>query len=605
MFYRRDRLVMRDEIEAVSFKIEPAKRGNEYTLYLQKDTLKQYIFSRYNPREDALKMLEEDLGNKQSIWIIFGFAFGYVIDEIMTKVSDESRIIVIEPNETLLNEQLKVTQKEWLKERENIHFFCGDDFIKLQYIIKQVIPEEELNNMRIVYTEKYIGFYKGYYKAILEILDEAVTSKLINRNTIIKYAKTFFENIISNREYIRNSYDLSVYKEKYKNMPGLIVSGGPSLSKNIKFIKEFKGVIFTGTRTLTAILDEGVKPDFLVSVDPTDKIYQTLMENTENDISLITLDQSNHKVIASNKGRQYFIPTEKIAEELLGTNLEVNLSRGGSVATLCLSAAQYMGCNPIIFIGQDLANTDMKLHADICSNERNGLGNNEVIDEGDLINRGYKQIDGYDGEKVWSSSDLIYFLRWIEEFVECFKEIKFINATEGGAFIRGTINKRFKEVTEEYSNIQKIHMEDMQRQPYLEIDVEENIIKALDKLEKLKDLAKEAKDASEKLKKEYTQYEGRRNKKIRSLLNKIDKIEKKILTENKVKSVVEDLFDSAYYFVNCQKEQKEAINESEQDKNIRITSYNYNVYEALVGAIEEVIKIIKESLELHIEAEPL
>lgn len=596
-YFGKDSLIMDNDIQDIRFGIESGKRSQDHTLYLQNSTLKQYIFSKYNPREDALSMLGSDRGNKETTWILFGFGFGYMTQELLEKVSDSIKIIIIEPNPILLEEQIRISRTEWMKDKGNIQFFSGYDFLNLNRLVSQILPEAEVHNIKIVYIKKYIQFYNKYYKSVIEAIDDVVVGKLININTLAKYGETFMENILRNREAIKAGYDLSIYKDIYKGLPGLIVSGGPSLDKNIKYIKDFKGIIFTGGRTLTPILEQDTRPDFLVSIDPSKNIYETLMGNAENDIPLITTDKSNAKVIATHRGKQYFLGTDKIVEELLGISLEGILDRGGSVATLCLSAAHYMGCNPIIFIGQDLANTDMKQHANICSNEKNGLEiSNDIKGEGHINTSIYKKIKGYYGDEVYSSPTLISFLRWIEKFIEKTNETLYINATEGGAFIHGTVNQTFKDVVERYAQTSKPNIEHRERQPNIDVDIEGYLMIALEELKEIKVLAKKAKKVAEKLKFEYIKYKGKRLSEVQNLIDQMDEIDKKLTQKGKVKHIVGELFSNAYYLVGIKEEQKEGIKEDKVDKGIRVANHSYGLYEALVKSIEDTINIITNNI---------
>ncbi|MDF2801698.1 MAG: hypothetical protein K0S61_1601 [Anaerocolumna sp.] len=588
-------------INEVDFTIEKAKRNDDYTFCFEKDGIKKYVLSKYNPREDAISLLGGDFGNIQTIWVLLGFGFGYIVEELVKYIGDQVRVIIIEPSEKLLDEQLIGISNKWKVKKENIHFFTGSNFNDLQLLIDEVVLEQEMNNIKIISLEKYLMFYKKYYKKVLEVINEAIELKAINRNTRRLYAGTFVRNTLRNRTYIKNGYDLSIYKNFCKDIPAVIVSGGPSLSKNIQFIKDFKGMIFTGGRTLTPVLEEGIQPDFVVSLDPHDIVVTTLQGNAENELSLITLDNANYKVLEASRGRKYFVRTQAITQDLLGVKLDVSLSLGGSVATLCLSTAHYMGCNPIIFIGQDLAYTDFKYHADICSNEKNGLKTGELLDEQKCKAKGYRQIKGYDNNVVWSEPSLILFLRWIERFIMAEPDRIYINATEGGAFIDGTVNENFEDVVKRYKNVIKPTLKEAQRQPNVNVDVDQNLQDALIILGKAIKLIEDANNLSEKLLREYNDYKGKRYTEIIRLVKKLEKIDDKILKLGDSKNIVVYLFSVAYAAINADTEQKEKINETKIEKDIRIINYNYMVYQTMTKSIIETKQIIEDVLKNEID----
>lgn len=92
-----------------------------------------------------------------------------------------------------------------------------------------------------------------------------------------------------------------------------------------------------------------------------------------------------------------------------------------------MAIAVYLGCNPIIFIGQDLAYTDGKYHADSC----NDTTESDTVD--DMI-----EVEGIDGNKVFTNSVWHTFLMWMEKFIIHNPNNIYIDATEGGAKIHGT-----------------------------------------------------------------------------------------------------------------------------------------------------------------------
>ena len=88
-----------------------------------------------------------------------------------------------------------------------------------------------------------------------------------------------------------------------------------------------------------------------------------------------------------------------------------HLKVGGSVAHAMVEFAALLGCNPIIFIGQDLAYTDDKCHADIA---KSTWGSNELknnINDDDLF------IEGINGELIRTSKALNTFRIEMERII--------------------------------------------------------------------------------------------------------------------------------------------------------------------------------------------
>ncbi len=577
--------------DEVVFEIELSKREAHHTIFFENTFAKQYVLSKYQPKSDAISQLGEERGNKQTIWIILGFALGYMVKELLENVAQELKIIVIEPNEKLLEAQMKYEENEKLRNKENVHFISGENFSDLKEKIKQLIPSAELSNIKIVPVKKYLEYYSEYYNNIKSILEEVIMYKVVDRNTALKYANLFTKNIIQNRYEICKGYDLSILKGQLKDVPALVVSGGPSLNKNIKFIKEFKGIIFVGNRTLAPVIAQGIKPDFIAALDPEDITHSTLGNNADNHIDMIVTDQCNHKVIAAHKGKKYFVNTFSGVEDLLGVNVTGGIAMGGSVATLCTSVAQYMGCNPIIFIGQDCAYTDMKIHAEVCSNQQmdSSASNDAQSQDLELI-----EIEGYYGDKVWSSYDLISFLRWLEAFIKKDESTTYINATEGGAKIEGAYNESFSNVVKRYKDIIKPDIQQYNSKLNKDINVDSNLAQVNELLKRVKKESVRAKKASEELEKEYKVYYGKRIKEINKLVCIMDEVDEYLKKDGQLINFTKKIFDRYEILRNSNIEQKEGIHENEYDKGLRVARHCYAVYSNIVDTCGEIMRLIEE-----------
>ena len=100
------------------------------------------------------------------------------------------------------------------------------------------------------------------------------------------------------------------------------------------------------------------------------------------------------------------------------------LPGGGSVATLVFSLVCHLGFDKIILVGQDLAFTGNKSHADGTFKETMA-----VEDTKDFL-----MVPGNVEKMVPTREDFDNYRKWFEEFIEYWKGIKdvqFINATEG------------------------------------------------------------------------------------------------------------------------------------------------------------------------------
>ena len=266
----------------------------------------------------------------------------------------------------------------------------------------------------------------------------------------------------------------------------------------------------------------------------------------------------------------------------------VALPMAGTVATLCLTTATYMGCNPIIFVGQDLAYTNMQTHA----------VSSQVFDKEkeNKIQHNIKYIPGYYGEDVPSSEDLISFLNWIQGFIKTNPQTTYINATEGGAAIEGTIQKSLKEVVTEYNCKEKVNVTHEVHIPKPTIKVEEHINELLEQLHKLQKITKLGKNIANELLEEFTLYNGKRKHKIQQLSEKLDyQVDEKIKSYKKRKSLTE-VFGTAYNEVMMTEVYQEKLNETQEEKKKRIAKLSIELYKSLDESSRKIIYEIENAL---------
>lgn len=582
---------IKQEVESVEAEIEVCRNEEDYVLLLKKQEIKQCILSKYAPRDAAKRLITNHSYNKETLWVVVGFMFGYVIDELIEIVGEEVKIIVIEPSVEVFNAQAEKVNMDRYKQCRNLHLLCGLDFNTIVSAYEQCIDASNFFNIKIVIDKPYLRFYGKFIHILLKKINASLEREIINQNTAKKIFDIMIKNNLCNQEAIMNSYDIRQHRNKFDNIPAVIVSAGPSLEKNIAYLKEFKGLVFTGGRTLLPILKQGVKPDFIAMLDSSDLIYDTFQGYAGTDIPLISEGNGCPKVIKESQGPKYFVENSMlITKDLFGIDLEM-LPISGTVATLCLSAATYMGCNPIIFIGQDLAYTNMQTHT-----KDSQVFEKEKVN---LIDRETRYIKGYNGDMVLSSPDLISFLNWIENFIEENSNIEYINATEGGAQIQGAKQRKFSDVVTEYIGREKPIITHIEHIDISDCDPKNCILKLVDYLQEILKIAiKGVRLSTELLAIIKTNKENQQMNRVNRILKELEsKVDKEIMKCSD-RPILGGLFGSIYNEVKFTEIYQGDLGESELQNKIRVAELNIKTYESIKASCERIIRTIKLTVEV-------
>ena len=264
-------------------------------------------------------------------------------------------------------------------------------------------------------------------------------------------------------------------------------------------------------------------------------LYNVFKQSLNSTVPMLFNEQSSSQIVEQYKGEKIFFSTREFVDsdkEILEVK-PITLFQGGSVAHACIDFARVLGCSTIIFIGQDLAYTDDKTHANnsICDFE-----NNTFNTETDLYVKGVKC------DKVKTSMEFNVFRERIEMIVNLYDYIHFINATEGGAHIEGTTEKDLKDVLEEFNDKFEKYNEIEKKDVILKEVIVSNLSEVYENLDELISACSKAKKISRDLINLYFSSNNKYNKAIDQLNN----VDEKLKTSIKIKCLFETVIKAIH-----------------------------------------------------------
>lgn len=560
-------------------------KDNYDILKIVNDKRSIYIGSKYNEKREIDKFinLAGEMTEKDN-YVVLGLGTGNHIKELIKAKHNKAKILVIECEKEWSN-KLNFKDKDVIvaKSIEDIQNFLYNYVNEFNIHYLKIIPYANYNKIYekdIAYECKYI---KEYFEKII-----------ININTKMKFHDVWFKYKFKNLKYLCESKYISELKSKYKNKPAIIVSAGPSLSKNIECLKDNKNaLIISGGRTLKSLLGISVMPDYVTIMDSGEisyKLVKDYMHKYNN--PLIYIDTIHNDILNEHIGEKIIFTTDKNINKLY-TSEEFNINIGGSVAHIMTELAIFMGCNPIVFIGQDFAYTNDKGHADVANTPCKGVELENYKDNGDIY------VKDLNGGLVRTSIALNNFRKDMEYIINNHKDIKFINATEGGALINGAENKTLKETLENINcNLEDLTI--LQEKSDENIIVKNKIINCVKNtvvnINKINKLSIEILDLLKKA--EQSIKFDLKNK--QDIFIKLEKLEKKYTNIEKEIYFFEDLLYPVIYEVNYEKEYIIKNNDTymnEMIKQIKRKELYYgkikNIYKRNLGFIEEILNEIE------------
>lgn len=430
----------------------------EKILGLQKEGHDYYLNSRYDSAAGVQRWTSVFNGNKiyGSVLIVGMANLEYIRG--MRKIYPEVRLIVYEPDKYIWNELLMKTDMSDLIEDSLVNITVGKIGERyLKELLERTVDYANYKYLQMMISPNYDKIYQEACKTVRDIMYYRIEGIIVDRNTRFKFSSQYTWNRCVNTydslfQYNANDIRRVLDHIDFDITPAILVSAGPSLDKNISYLKEAKGKAFliAVDAALRALVKENIIPDMAVTIDP-GKWLQVLFEDERmKEIPLLISLDANGAASRFHRGKRFYFYGEfRFINEIwekYGKNY-LKLETAGSVANDAFSFVRRMGFKNIILIGQDLAYTGDKVHSD---NSYGELRNNNVSTKGEV----YVIKDIY-GNDVKTDYAMDIYRRWFEDQIRLHKDIHVIDATEGGAMIEGAELMTLREAVERECKAEK------------------------------------------------------------------------------------------------------------------------------------------------------
>ncbi|GMB09127.1 motility associated factor glycosyltransferase family protein [Thermolongibacillus altinsuensis] len=390
------------------------------TLIYKGEGLNYLLHSKYDPIKEAKNFIKNNLEESANGYIVYGFGLGYHIKELLENI-EAKELVIFETRPAVFYLALKYVNLEGIVNNTNIKIYLEDD-------VKSFVQEFnkiELKEYQLIIHGPSLKIMPKDFTDIKFLFENyKVHQNSFNRHKLLLQSN-FQENIK------RYHQSVDVLFGKWINQPIVIVSAGPSLDKNKHLLRDIqnRALIMSVGTALKPLLQIDVIPDFVIITDPQDIVYNQIDGLEDLEIPLIALSTCNKHVLQNYKGYKFIAFQEgyDLAEQYARENNIKLVKTGGSVSTTALDISIQFGCNPIIFVGLDLAYTNNKTHV-----------KGTYFYQENVNSKFLRPIKSISGETVYTTKNLYIYLKWIEKRISMENNITFIDATEGGAYIQGT-----------------------------------------------------------------------------------------------------------------------------------------------------------------------
>jgi len=450
------------------YNITTSKSGIATLSKVFPDGTKKSLHSKYDPTQEAIKLIDANFTDESSNYILMGLGLGYHLNDLHRRISSQDRIIIFEKNPTLV--RLAFTQNNFSEALSNpgVSFHIDTDPSNIEQILYKDRTNLAIHGYTPIHLKSLVNHEGDYYKLINLAIEEAHQKFKLDINTQAAYSQKFYKNIFNNGIAITESPGIVSLRNIFSNIPTIIVSAGPSLDKNIGLIKSVRNeiLVISVATALKPLIRNDITPDIVITIDPNEETIRSFDLKAIPKNMWLIYDPCIPPEICSLFNQRKIMMESKI--ELAKWITDHSEKKGvlgniSSVAHAALYLAQHMGCAPIILVGQDLSFEGHRMH---CTDSFYNQANQDNIRADQTLEAlEYNKYRGYT-PSMTPTVDIFDHKSKTTKAMETYKyQLKkemdvgdsIMNATEGGVNIPGAINITLKEAIIKHCHKNKIH----------------------------------------------------------------------------------------------------------------------------------------------------
>ncbi len=408
--------------------------------------------SRRDPQREAAQWLETAVGVPElpPLVLAVGLSCGFLLDEIDRR-SDTTRVIALEPEPDAVRSLLSRRDwREWLRSGR-LTLLIGPDYegagsawrsldrsstdppVIVHPVLARERPDDVAKAQRVA---RRIAF-----------------DARANREARQRLGSTYVLNTLANLQAIVQEGDVGALTNRFAGVPVVLVGAGPSLDHNLEELAELgdRALVLAADTALRPLVAQGVRPHLVVAADPSEENghHLSAVEDVEQ-VWLVAEGSIDPYSFGPFDGRTF---TFRLSDHHPWPWLwSLGFDRGhlrswGSVLTSALDLALKAGCNPIVFMGSDLAYTNGHPYCRDTSFERQlprGVESDAALQAlWRDMKEGFSRVTVPDiaGTPTETARHLLAFRDWIVEQTNANADRDFVNATGAGVLAGGRVTQ--------------------------------------------------------------------------------------------------------------------------------------------------------------------
>lgn len=403
------------------------------------------LHSMINPEREAERFAEGCSVQAGQRIILYGLGLGHHVASLARRLGRSGVLVVIELNPDLLDAALRTIDIRGFEQHCSFELVSGVSEQDISLKISELSSRYGNGNWTYL-------VHPASYKCIPEKfsrISDLFATTLMDKRTSSVFRNQFIDNFEKNLDVVLRSPGIAHYRNNYTGKPVVIVGAGPSLDGQLRVLQrgqEYVHICAVDT-AFPILIQHGIRPDCVVTVDPQSKTAHHFSEVSTESIPLIISPVSCAQTVACYGG-PYIVFLQKdhsvtgAYENVLGD--KGFTEAGGSVSCIAIDIMAQFGFNSIILAGMDYSFPNMQAYSAYAHESKQLMPYSHRFRP--IANFHYERIysdrtvtvRSVEGARVLSHLVLDGYRKNIEKLVEKYRpKVTFYSMSDCGARISG------------------------------------------------------------------------------------------------------------------------------------------------------------------------
>ncbi|MDC7233425.1 MAG: DUF115 domain-containing protein [Spirochaetales bacterium] len=309
------------------------------------------LHSRFNPVREGHRLSQQY--SKSGMILAYGLGGAYHLTPLLSN-SDLSSLVIIENDPSLVKSILSHMDLSTLFLDKRVRLWISENPMDFKsFLLAKYIPVLS-GDLQSISLRTRIDMDSDFYIKITETVQESISAITDDYTVQTHFGKKWFINTVTNLEA---SEETTVTLKPVQQ--AIITAAGPGLEKQMSHLiknRDGKTLIATDT-SLPVLLENGLKPDLVISIDCQHISYHHFMKGYPKEIPLV-LDLASPPFLTRIADRCFFFTSDHPFSNYVSRNFRefprIDTS-GGNVTHAALSLAESLGAVKIDLYGADFS----------------------------------------------------------------------------------------------------------------------------------------------------------------------------------------------------------------------------------------------------------